>query len=209
MEALTPTLTELENFLALEEKSGETIFPAKENWFRALKLTPFEKVSVVILGQDPYHGEDQAHGLAFSVDKKCKLPPSLRNIYKEIETDLEKAAPANGDLSLWAQQGVLLLNTVLTVRKGEAGSHQKKGWETFTKEILKSLSQHKRDLTFILWGAQAKKLATATVDFNKHHIITSPHPSPLSSYRGFFGSKPFTKTNKYLETHGLAPIKWV
>ena len=200
-------LEKLISFLKDEEAKGAKIFPAKENIFRALELTPLEKVKVVILGQDPYHGEGQAQGLAFSVPTDQKLPPSLRNIFKELADDLGGEAPESGDLSSWASQGVLLLNTVLTVQSGKAGSHHGKGWEEFTDSILSLVNQKKENVVFILWGAPAQKKAKL-IDQDRHLILSSPHPSPLSSYRGFFGSRPFSKTNAYLRSKGIAEIDW-
>ena len=190
-----------------EEYEQTTVFPAKENLFKAFEQTPYEKVKVVIIGQDPYHGAHQSHGLAFSVQKGVKIPPSLRNIYKELESDLGITPAAHGDLSSWAQQGVLLLNTVLTVREGEANSHRKKGWETFTDHVIAYLNARSTPIVFILWGkpAQAKG---AMIDTNKHVIIQSFHPSPLAASRGFFGSRPFSKANQALIQLGQQPIDW-
>jgi uracil-DNA glycosylase len=200
-----PYYKELMQFVN-EEYDNETVFPAKENIFNALNLTPFHQVKVVILGQDPYHGEGQAQGLSFSVPEGMKLPPSLRNIYKELSDDLGIPESVNGDLTSWANQGVLLLNAVLTVRAHEANSHAKHGWETFTDAIIEKLGQRKEPIVFILWGAQAKK--KEKLIGKQHIILTSAHPSPLSSYRGFFGSKPFSKTNEALISLGESPIDW-
>lgn len=185
----------------------ETIFPPKENVLRALNLTPIEDIKAVILGQDPYHGEGEANGLAFSVNKGIKLPPSLRNIYKELNTDLGIQAPLHGDLTKWAQHGVLLLNSILTVEKDKPASHRKLGWEEYTDSIIKEISTKKEHVVFILWGnfAQSKEYL---IDENKHLVIKSPHPSPFSARKGFFGSKPFSKTNEWLKTKGLEPIDW-
>jgi len=202
-----PYMQELQSFLVREKASGKTIFPPEEHVFAALNLTPFEKVKVVIIGQDPYHGPDQAHGLSFSVQKGIKTPPSLNNIFKELQDDLKLNPPQHGNLEHWASQGVLLLNNVLTVESGRAASHSHQGWEEFTDQIIKLLNEKKRHLVFILWGSPAQKKA-AQVDSQKHFVLKSVHPSPLSSYRGFFGSKPFSKTNEYLISQGLAPISW-
>lgn len=190
-----------------EEYSIHEVFPAKENIYKALDVTPLENVKVVILGQDPYHGVGQAHGLSFSVNKGVKLPPSLRNIYKEFEEDLGITAPVDGFLEEWAKEGVLLLNTVLTVRKGEPNSHKNQGWELFTDEVIKTVNDKCDSVVFILWGGPAQK-KKKMLDDNKHLIIEVPHPSPLSSYRGFFGSKPFSKVNTYLESKNKSKINW-
>lgn len=197
----------LKAFLHDQKGRGARIFPEEHNIFRALELTPLEEVRVVILGQDPYHGEGQAQGLAFSVPSNQKLPPSLRNIFKELSDDLGVPAPISGDLSSWATQGVLLLNTVLTVEEGRAGSHHGRGWEEFTDEILSLVNKENKNVVFILWGAPAQR-KIQLIDPNRHYILKAPHPSPLSSYRGFFGSKPFTKTNAYLRSQGLQEIDW-
>ena len=184
------------------------VFPEEKNVFRALELTPFESVKVVILGQDPYHGFGQAHGLSFSVQKGIPLPPSLRNMYKELQEDLGGELPTEGDLSHWAKQGVLLLNTVLTVEEGNANSHKGKGWETLTNRLIDSLNELNHPVIFILWGKPAQdkeKLITNP----SHVILKAPHPSPLSAYRGFFGSKPFSKVNEILIQQGQAPIRWI
>lgn len=200
-------MQELADFLISEEQLGKSIYPDNSDIFRALEACPFEKVKVVILGQDPYHGAGQAHGLCFSVQKGVKIPPSLFNIYKELQSDVGVTPPQHGHLIDWAQQGVLLLNNVLTVEDGKAGSHHNKGWEQFTDRIVEILNDKKENLVFILWGSPAQKKA-AKVDSTRHFLIKSVHPSPLSSYRGFFGSKPFSKTNDYLTSRGLAPINW-
>jgi uracil-DNA glycosylase len=202
-----PYMAELRTFLVQEAKTGKTIYPQSEDIFAALNLTPFDKVKVVILGQDPYHGPNQAHGLCFSVKPGVKTPPSLVNIFKELKADLGITPPTNGCLDAWAKQGVLLLNNVLTVEDGKAGSHHLKGWEQFTDKIIELLNEKKENLVFILWGSPAQKKASK-VDANKHFIIKSVHPSPLSSYRGFFGSKPFSQTNTYLNSKGIKPIEW-
>ena len=184
------------------------VFPEEKNVFRALELTPFESVKVVILGQDPYHGFGQAHGLSFSVQKGTLLPPSLRNIYKELQDDLGGELPTEGDLSDWAKQGVLLLNTVLTVEEGNANSHKGMGWETLTNRLIESLNELNHPVIFILWGKPAQdkeKLITNP----SHVILKAPHPSPLSAYRGFCGSKPFSKVNEILIQQGQTPIRWI
>ena len=183
------------------------VFPEEKNVFRALELTPFESVKVVILGQDPYHGFGQAHGLSFSVKKGIPLPPSLRNIYKELQEDIGGNLPTEGDLSHWAKQGVLLLNTVLTVEEGNANSHKGKGWERLTNRLIESLNELKHPVIFILWGKPAQDKEKLITNPN-HVLLKAPHPSPLSAYRGFFGSKPFSKVNEMLIQHGQTPICW-
>jgi uracil-DNA glycosylase len=202
-----PYMQDLKRFLETERTAGKTVYPKGSEWFSALDQTPFDDVRVVILGQDPYHGEGQAHGLCFSVREGVRPPPSLLNIYKEMKSDLGLEPPKHGDLSSWAKQGVLLLNSVLTVEAGRAASHQGKGWEQFTDRIIRQLNDEKQNLVFILWGSYAQKKA-AFVDRNKHMVITSAHPSPLSAHNGFFGSKPFSRCNEYLLAHGLEPIDW-
>jgi uracil-DNA glycosylase len=201
-----PYMEELKAFL-VEEKKHYTIFPQGNNIFNAFNSTPFESVKVVILGQDPYHGEGQAHGLSFSVQHGRKLPPSLQNIFKELVSDIGCDYPKNGDLSHWACEGVLLLNTLLTVRLGEPFSHKERGWERFTDQVIRTLSAQREHIVFILWGSPAQKKASL-IDGTKHLILKAPHPSPLSSYRGFFGSKPFSQTNEYLTSMKIAPIEW-
>jgi len=201
-----PYMEALKAFL-VEEKKNYTIFPHGSNIFNAFNSTPFESVKVVILGQDPYHGEGQAHGLSFSVQHGTKLPPSLQNIFKELVDDIGCEYPKSGDLSHWAQEGVLLLNTLLTVRSGEPFSHKERGWERFTDQVIRALSAQREHIVFILWGAPAGKKA-ALIDESKHLILKAPHPSPLSSYRGFFGSKPFSQTNDYLKSMQIVPIEW-
>jgi uracil-DNA glycosylase len=201
-----PYFTQLAEFVKKEYQST-TIYPPPKFIFRCMELTPFDSVKVVILGQDPYHGPGQANGLCFSVNPDIPFPPSLLNIYKEIQTDLGKPIPQSGDLDRWAKQGVLLLNATLTVRAHAAGSHQNQGWEQFTDAIIKTLSNQKTGLVFILWGNYAQKKG-AVIDRTKHLVIESPHPSPLSAYHGFFGSKPFSQTNTYLLLQGLDPIEW-
>lgn len=190
-----------------KEYSTQVVYPAAEDIFNAFHLTPLSKVKVVIIGQDPYHNVNQAHGLCFSVKPEVEIPPSLVNIYKELQSDLGCYIPNNGYLVKWAEQGVLLLNTVLTVRAHQAASHQGKGWEMFTDAIIKAVNEQDRPIVFILWGkpAQTKKKMLTNP---KHLILEAPHPSPLSAYRGFFGSKPFSKTNDYLVEHGIEPIDW-
>lgn len=201
-----PYFNELINFVK-EEYSKYTIYPPGNEIFNAFDSCPFDKVKVVILGQDPYHGPNQANGLSFSVREGVPLPPSLQNIYKELKNDLGVQAPKSGDLEKWAKQGVLLLNATLTVRAANAGSHQGKGWEEFTDAVIKILSEQKENLVFILWGAYAQKKGQI-IDIFKHHIIESPHPSPFSADRGFFGSRPFSRTNEYLKKNGITPIEW-
>lgn len=202
-----PHMVELKAFLKAEADAGKKIYPAAKDIFTALDACPFDQVKVVILGQDPYHGPGQAHGLCFSVQKGVAIPPSLMNIYKELATDVGVQNPGHGHLISWAKQGVLLLNNVLTVEDGKAGSHHGRGWELFTDRIVEVLNEKKQNLVFILWGSPAQKKA-AKVDGRKHCLIKSVHPSPLSSYRGFFGSKPFSQANAYLQKHNLTPIDW-
>lgn len=203
-----PYMKDLKNFLQTEKEAGKTVYPKNADIFRAFNDTPFDKVKVVILGQDPYHGPNQAHGLSFSVQKGIAIPKSLINIYKELATDIPGfTKPTHGNLEGWAKQGVLLLNATLTVRAGEAASHQKKGWEVFTDEVIRKLSDERKGLVFILWGAYAQS-KIPLIDQSKHHIIKSVHPSPLSVERGFWGSKPFSKANDYLIKEGEAPIDW-
>ncbi|MCA9387285.1 uracil-DNA glycosylase, partial [Candidatus Dojkabacteria bacterium] len=189
------------------EYSSKQVYPPGKLIFRAFDESSVDDIKVVILGQDPYHTPGVANGLAFSANSNQKIPPSLRNIYKELEDDLGIKAPDNPDLTKWAKQGVLLLNSTLTVEKGKAGSHQKKGWEEFTDEVVKRLSELTENLVFFLWGAYAQKKGEV-IDKSKHLIIESPHPSPFSADKGFFGSKPFSKANKYLEEHGKTSINW-
>lgn len=201
-----PYFEQLANFVK-DEYKNKTIYPPAKFIFEAFNKTPFDKVNIVILGQDPYHGENQAHGLSFSITPPTPPPPSLVNIYKEIETDLGKVTNKNGNLNHWADQGVMLLNATLTVRAHQAGSHQKKGWEEFTDAVIKNLSDKKENLIFILWGRYAQNKGKI-INGNKHLIIESAHPSPLSAYNGFFGSKPFSKSNNYLKLHHKKPINW-
>ena len=196
----------LKQFL-LDEKSKYTIYPANKNIFNAYNSTDFYDVKVVILGQDPYHGTGQAHGLSFSVQEGVANPPSLKNIFKELVDDMGCTYPTSGNLSQWAKQGVFLLNTVLTVRSGEANSHRDQGWEDFTDATIRVISENLENVVFILWGRPAQ-MKEKLIDSSKHLILKAPHPSPLSSYRGFFGSKPFSKSNEYLLAHGKIPINW-
>ncbi len=197
--------SEMEAFLE-EAYQNTTVYPARENVYQAFDLTPLDNVKVVILGQDPYHGPNQAHGLAFSVQPDAKFPPSLRNIYKELESEIgcKRTSPHLQD---WAKEGVLLLNTVLTVEAHKAHSHKNIGWEIFTNEIIKSISRELEDVVFILWGKPAQE-KIKLIDTERHHIIKSVHPSPLSAHRGFFGSKPFSETNQFLKSKGKEPINW-
>ncbi len=201
-----PYFEELTN-LVREEYKSKKVFPPPKNIFKAFDLCPLDKVKVVILGQDPYHGPGQAHGLCFSVNKGIPTPPSLVNIYKEIESDIGTKRPDHGNLEHWAQQGVFLLNATLTVIAHMAGSHQKKGWETFTDEVIRLISEKKEHVVFMLWGAYAGNKAWM-IDETKHLVLKSPHPSPLSAHRGFFGSKHFSKANEYLKSHNLPEIDW-
>lgn len=205
-EMAKPYFQSLKQFLA-EEYRTKMIFPPKEHIFEAFACTPYENVKVVLLGQDPYHGRGQAQGLSFSVNESCPVPPSLLNMYKELYNDLGIPISQSGDLHHWAEQGVLLLNTVLTVEEGRANSHQNKGWELFTDHILTSLNQKETSIVFLLFGASAKK-KSSLIDKEKHFIITAPHPSPLSAYRGFFDSHPFSRTNEYLANTNQCPIQW-
>jgi uracil-DNA glycosylase len=202
-----PYIKELEEFLE-EERRHFLIYPAEQNIFNAFNLTPFENLKVVIIGQDPYHGAAQAHGLAFSVLDDTPFPPSLRNIFTEYTTDLNLPLPKKGDLTHWAKEGVFLINAVLTVRAGEPTSHKNRGWEKFIKRVIELINEKKENVVFILWGADAQKKALL-IDEKKHLILRAPHPSPLSSYRGFFGSKPFSKTNHYLTCNHLKQIDWI
>lgn len=195
-------------FLEKEKVDGQTVYPPHEDILSAFNYTPFDKVKVVILGQDPYHGPNQAHGLAFSVNKGVKVPPSLVNIYKELKTDIAGfERPSHGYLADWAEQGVMLLNNVLTVRKSEAHSHAGIGWETFTDNAIECLNRHKEGLVFLLWGSPAQKKG-ANIDVTKHTVLKSVHPSPLSAYRGFLGCGHFSKTNEILRKQGQTEINW-
>ncbi|MER2088529.1 MAG: uracil-DNA glycosylase [Sporosarcina sp.] len=201
-----PYYKKLREFLK-KEYAEETVYPQMDDLWTAFKLTPFNDVKVVILGQDPYHGPGQAHGLSFSVKPGVKIPPSLRNMFKELTSDIGCPPPENGTLSGWAEQGVLMMNTVLTVRQGQAHSHRKQGWETFTDEVIRQLSKRAEPIVFVLWGrpAQEKK---KLIDTTRHAIIESVHPSPLSASRGFFGSRPYSETNRILESWDETPIDW-
>lgn len=198
-----PYFKALTDFIKMEYSTGN-VFPQQKDIFRSFDSCPFDMVRVVILGQDPYHGPDQANGLAFAVHSHISLPPSLKNIFKEIKSDMGYAPHADGDLIRWARQGVLLLNATLTVRAHTPGSHQKKGWEQFTDAAIRALSEKRQGIVFILWGNYAKKKGEL-IDRNKHYVIESPHPSPFSAHSGFFGSKPFSKTNEFLKEN---PIDW-
>lgn len=200
-----PYFKQLQEFLE-KEYSSQTIYPAMEDIFNALNATKFEDVKVVIIGQDPYHEPNQAHGLAFSVQDGIALPPSLVNIYKEIESDLNISCQKNGNLLRWAKQGVLLLNTSLTVRRAQANSHRGKGWEIFTNEVISQLSNREDPVVFILWGSNAQSFAPKIA--KQHLVLKAPHPSPLSAYRGFFGCKHFSKANDFLIKHNKPPIDW-
>ncbi len=200
-------MARLRAFLADEKRAGKTVFPPGPDIFNAFNLTPFDKVKVVILGQDPYHGPDQAHGLCFSVQRGVKTPPSLVNIYKEIHRDLGIEIPPHGNLTHWAEQGVLLLNAVLTVEAGQAASHQKRGWEQFTDQAIEHLNREREGLVFLLWGSHAQKKGKL-IDRDKHCVLTAPHPSPLSAHRGFLGCGHFSRANQYLLQQGKTAIDW-
>ncbi|WKA50353.1 uracil-DNA glycosylase [Planococcus liqunii] len=199
-----PYYLKLREFLK-EQYANETVYPAKENIWNAFKHTPYSEVKVVILGQDPYHGPGQAHGLSFSVQPGVTHPPSLRNMFKELKEDIGCEKPKDGTLTKWADQGVLMLNTVLTVRAGEANSHRNQGWETFTDEVIRKLSEREEPVIFVLWGRPAQK-KKPLIDLERHSIIEAAHPSPLSASRGFFGSKPYSKVNELLQARGEEPI---
>ncbi|GLI98156.1 uracil-DNA glycosylase [Sphingobium sp. BS19] len=206
-----PYMLALRQFLLAEKGAGKHIFPKGSEYFRALDLTTLDQVRVVILGQDPYHGPGQAHGLAFSVQPGVRTPPSLVNIYKELQSDLGIAPPRHGFLEHWAQQGVLLLNSVLTVERAQAASHQGKGWERFTDAVIRLVNAKPDPVVFMLWGAYAQKKAAFVDSIDKggrHLVIKSAHPSPLSAHNGFLGSRPFSKANAFLESHGAPPIDW-
>lgn len=200
-------MQELKSFLLDRKTNGATIFPAGTNYFRALDLTPLSAVKIVILGQDPYHGDGQAHGLSFSVRPGVRIPPSLLNIYKEIERDLDIARPQHGFLESWAKQGVLLLNSVLTVERGQAGAHQGKGWEHFTDAVIAQVNAQDNPTVFMLWGSYAQKKASF-INQDKHLVLRAPHPSPLSAHRGFLGCGHFSKANTFLIENGRDPIDW-
>lgn len=201
-----PYFQQLAAFVRQEYAVGPC-FPPGRKIFNAFDTTPFQQVKVVVLGQDPYHEPGQAHGLCFSVNDGVPLPPSLRNIYAEIQSELGTVPPASGNLTRWAEQGVLLLNATLTVRQGQAGSHQNHGWETFTDAVIRTLAAHREHLVFLLWGAYAGRKADF-IDAQRHLILKSPHPSPLSAHRGFFGNRHFLLCNEYLASHGIQPIRW-
>lgn len=202
-----PYMADLKRFLTEQRERGKRIFPKGREWFRALDLTPLDKVRVVILGQDPYHGEGQAHGLCFSVQPGVRSPPSLVNIYKELESDLGIERPGHGFLEHWANQGVLLLNSVLTVEMGQAASHRDRGWERFTDRIIREVNAKSEPVVFMLWGSYAQKKA-AFVDTSRHLVLKAAHPSPLSAHSGFFGCRHFSKANAFLESRGTEPIDW-
>lgn len=203
-----PYMVKLRDFLLARKRSGAVVYPPGALIFNALDSTPFDRVKVVILGQDPYHGPGQAHGLCFSVQDSVAVPPSLINIYREIEDDLGFRPPAGGNLQSWAEQGVLLLNAVLTVERGRAGAHQGKGWEQFTDRVVRELNERRDGLVFMLWGSYAQKKG-AVIDPGRHLVLKAPHPSPLSAHRGFFGCRHFSKANAYLERQGQPPIDWL
>lgn len=203
-----PYLKTLKSFLLEEKQKGFSVYPKGTDIFNAFNHTPFDKVKVVILGQDPYHGTNQAHGLSFSVQKGMVVPPSLKNIYKELASEFpDFKIPNHGNLTSWADQGVLLLNATLTVRAHEAGSHQNKGWETFTDKVIAELSEKRSGIVFLLWGRYAQQ-KESLIDSQKHHILKSAHPSPFSAYTGFFGSGHFAKANEFLVAQGLEGINW-
>ena len=202
-----PYMVALREFLLQRKRSGAVIYPPGKLIFNALDSTPFEQVRVVIIGQDPYHGPGQAHGLCFSVPQGVTPPPSLANIYRELAEDIGGFVPTHGNLQAWADQGVLLLNAVLTVERGQANAHQGKGWERFTDRIVDQLNRHGEHLVFMLWGSYAQKKGAA-IDRNRHLVLAAPHPSPLSAHRGFFGCRHFSKANAWLTSHGRRPIDW-
>lgn len=202
-----PYMAELKAFLQEEKRQGKVIYPPADEWFAALNKTPFESVKVVILGQDPYHGPGQAHGLCFSVPPGVAIPPSLQNIFRELHSDVAMPAPQHGCLSHWAEQGVLLLNATLTVEGGRAGAHQGRGWERFTDRVVDCLNQGREGLVFLLWGNYAQKKG-ALIDPSRHLVLKAPHPSPLSAHRGFLGCRHFSQTNDWLIERGALPIDW-
>ncbi len=203
-----PYFSKIQQHINERKEVGVTVFPPTEQMFSAFEITPWSHLKVVIIGQDPYHGDRQANGLAFSVAKGIKLPPSLRNIYKEIQSDIGVSCAEHGDLTQWAKQGVLLLNTVLSVEKGLAHSHKTIGWETFTDEVIRFIDHNHPHLVFLLWGSHAQKKASL-INLEKHTVLNSVHPSPLSAHRGFFGCKHFSKANQSLIKHSQTPIDWV
>ncbi|MFW5825265.1 MAG: uracil-DNA glycosylase [Marinobacter sp.] len=202
-----PYMRQLAEFLAAEEKAGKTLFPERRHCFNALNSTPLDQVKVVILGQDPYHGPGQAHGLCFSVRPGVQVPPSLVNIFREIQDDLAIRPPDHGCLQPWAERGVLLLNAVLTVEQGNAAAHQGKGWEQFTDKVIETINHHRQGVVFLLWGSYARKKGRI-IDRNRHLVLEGPHPSPLSAYRGFFGCRHFSKANQWLQERGESPVDW-
>ncbi len=202
-----PYFSELKSFLEQEKNAGQVIYPPGSQIFNAFKYCPLDKVRVVIIGQDPYHGPGQAHGLCFSVPSGIQPPPSLVNIFKELQSDCGIAQPKQGDLTKWAKQGILLLNSSLTVRAHTAGSHANKGWETFTDAVIQKINSEKRGIVFLLWGRPAQQKGKIIDPFS-HHVLTAPHPSPLSAHRGFFGCRHFSKTNQILKDQGQQPIDW-
>ena len=202
-----PYMASLREFLLQRKRAGAVVYPPGPLIFNALDSTPFDQVKIVILGQDPYHGPGQAHGLCFSVREGVAPPPSLLNIYRELGDDIGCQAPASGDLQAWADQGVLLLNAVLTVERGRAGAHQGKGWERFTDRIVRELNDGREGLVFMLWGSYAMKKG-AVIGRDRHLVLTAPHPSPLSAHRGFFGCRHFSKANAWLEQRGMPPVRW-
>ena len=202
-----PYMQKLRSFLIARKRAGATIYPPGHEMFNALNSAPLSRVKAVILGQDPYHGPGQAHGLCFSVRQGVRIPPSLVNIYKEIESDLGLPVPGHGSLQRWADRGVLLLNSVLSVERGQAGSHQGQGWEPFTDAAVQAVNDHCPHVVFLLWGSQARKKGSA-IDARKHQVLTAPHPSPLSAHRGFFGCRHFSKANEWLESKNMEPIDW-
>lgn len=210
-EFASPYMVQLKRFLKERREAGATIFPHGNDWFNALALTPLPAVRAVILGQDPYHGPGQAHGLCFSVKPGVPTPPSLVNIFKELQSDLGLSRPAHGHLIHWARQGVLLLNSVLTVEQGKAGAHANQGWERFTDAVISRVSAQEEPVAFLLWGAPAQKKAGFVKDVRqsgRHLVLKAPHPSPLSAYRGFFGSRPFSRANAFLQEQGRGTIDW-
>ena len=202
-----PYMQALESFLSSEKEHGKTIYPEESNWFHALQATPLENVKVVILGQDPYHQPDQAHGLCFSVLPGIKTPPSLVNMYKELQADLKLTPVSHGYLESWAEQGVLLLNAVLTVEDSKANAHQGKGWEQFTDKVISIVNEQCEHVVFMLWGSYAQKKG-AMIDKERHCVLQAPHPSPLSAYRGFLGCQHFSKANQYLKDHNEGAVDW-
>lgn len=201
-----PYWHDLQDFVRAE-RSRAAVYPPHEDVFAALHLTPYAGTRVLVLGQDPYHGPGQAHGLCFSVHRGVRVPPSLANIHRELHQDVGVPVPDHGNLEAWARQGVLLLNATLTVRAGQAGSHQGKGWETFTDEVIQAVNAKSEHVVFVLWGGYARR-KTALIDRDRHTVVESPHPSPLSAHNGFFGSRPFSRTNAALLAHGQDPIDW-